>query len=376
MKRRHGAAVAGAAIGLAGLAAALVPAAAGAGTGAGAAFALTNAASGNRVAVYARNGSGGLVASGSVATGGRGSGAGLGSQGALVLSPDGSRLYAVNAGSGTLSVLGVSGRRLWREQIVRSGGLDPISVTAGGGRVYVLNAGGTPNVRGFRVTASGLRPITGAHRALSAADAGPAEVAINPAGTRLVVTNKTTSTIDTFAVRANGSLGRAVSQASNGATPFGFAFTPNGTAVVSDASQAPTSAATAYRFAPDGTLQSVSGPLQTDQLAACWVSTTPDGRWAFVSDAHSGTISTLRVSAAGRLSLAVAGGISASGGAGSITLDSAVTPSGRYLTVLVLNATPGRNALETFRIGAGGSLALINSASGLPASAAGVAVSR
>ena len=363
------------AAGLASLAAALAPAAATAGTGAGAAFALTNAAAGNRVAVYARTGSGELVAAGSVATGGRGSGAGLGSQGALAQSPDGSRLYAVNAGSGTLSVLGVSGDHLWREQIVRSGGLDPISVTAAGGWVYVLNAGGTPSVRGFRVTADGLRPIGGAHRALTAADAGPAEVAINPAGTRLVVTDKTTSTIDTFAVRADGSLGAAVSQPANGATPFGFAFTPDGTAIVSDAAQAPTSAATAYRFTPGGRLRTVSRPLQTDQLAACWVSTSPNGRWAFVSDAHSGTISALRVSAGGRLSLAVAGGISASGGAGSTTLDSAVTPGGRYLTVLVLNATPSANALETFRIGAGGSLTFVNSTTGLPASAAGVAVS-
>ncbi|HUZ84798.1 MAG TPA: hypothetical protein VMU66_08890, partial [Gaiellales bacterium] len=81
-------------------------------------------------------------------------------------------------------MLGVAGDHVWRMQVVRSGGSDPISVTAGGGRVYVLNAGGTPNVRGFRVTPAGLRPIDGAHRMLTVADAAPAQVSIKPAGDR------------------------------------------------------------------------------------------------------------------------------------------------------------------------------------------------
>lgn len=355
--------------------AALAPATAAASSGHGAAFTETNSATGNRIAVYAREADGGLHWVASVPAGGRGTGANLGSQGAVALAPGGGRLYAVNAGSDSLAVFGVDGARAWRLQVVPSGGRTPVSVTAGHGFVYVLNAGGTPSVRGFRVTAGGLSPIDGGSRSLTAADAGPAEVAINPAGTRLIVTDKATSTIDTFAVRADGSLGPARSQASDGATPFGFAFTANGTAIVSDAAQAPTSAATAYRFGAGGALVAVSGPLQTNQLAACWVAAAPDGRLAFVADAHSGTISSLRVSRTGAISLVSPGGVNASGGSGSTTLDEAVTPDGGVLTVLVDNARPGVNALESFRIRTDGTLRRIDAASGLAASDVGLAVS-
>src|SRR5689334_22173082 len=214
-----------AAVAAAGLAA---PAAALAGEHGGAAFTESNAAGGNRVVVFARAAGGHLSPAGSVATGGRGSGVSLGSQGAVALSPDHHRLYAVNAGSGTLSVLGVDGTHVWRMQVVGSGGRGPISVAAGRSRVFVLNTGGTggtPSVAAFRVTGDGLRAVRHGRRALTAADVDPAQIGITAGGRVLVVTNKTSSTIDTIAVRRDGPLGRPVSHASAGATPFGFAVT-------------------------------------------------------------------------------------------------------------------------------------------------------
>ena len=73
----------------------------------------------------------------------------LASQGSLVLSDDGRFLYAVNAGSNQISVFEVrkAGLRLIENQ--RSGGKRPISVTARGNLLYVLNEGGTPNIAGF-----------------------------------------------------------------------------------------------------------------------------------------------------------------------------------------------------------------------------------
>ena len=349
------------------------PAGASAGTGHGAAFTLSNASSGNRVVVFARAADGGLSKVGSVPTGGLGSGANLGSQGSIALSPDGSRLYAVNAGSNTLSVLGVSGTHVWREQVVRSGGTMPISVTASGRRVYVVNAAGTPDVAGFRVTGHGLARIHGGTRMLAAGDSGPAQVSLSPSGRLLVVTNKTSNTIDTFAVHADGSLGAAVPHPSSGAEPFGFAFTPNGRLIVSDAAEAPTSAATSYQVSRTA-LHVVSGPLQTNQLAACWVAVTPNGRYAYVSDAHSGTVAGLRVSRDGAIALLDPSGISGSGGAGSTTLDSAVTPGGRILTVLVDGTRPGVNALVSFRIMADGSLRRISTSGAILASDVGLAV--
>src|SRR5207244_5221913 len=75
--------------------------------GPGAVYTLTNQVAGNAVAIFTRGADGRLTSAGTVATGGTGTGAGLGSQGAVVLSDDGSRLFAVNAGSNDESVFTV-----------------------------------------------------------------------------------------------------------------------------------------------------------------------------------------------------------------------------------------------------------------------------
>jgi 6-phosphogluconolactonase len=78
----------------------------------GAVFVMTNAASGNEIIAYKRNGDGSLEQGRSFSTGGRGSGGvtdPLGSQGSLTLTDDRSFLLAVNAGSGSISVFRVHG---------------------------------------------------------------------------------------------------------------------------------------------------------------------------------------------------------------------------------------------------------------------------
>ena len=352
---------------LAALAGLALPASALAGGHAGAVYTLSNAPGGNRVVVLSRAGNGRLSWRHSVATGGRGTGANLGSQGALTLA--GSRLFAVNAASNTLTLLGARGTHVWRHQVVASGGTLPTSVSAGRGLVYVLNAGGTPNVTGFRITRHGLVRIAGGRRRLAAGDEAPPQVSLNPRASALVVTNKSSNTIDTFTVARDGRLGRAVSHPSAGATPFGFAFTRRGTLVVSDAGTAPTSAASSYRVTRSGALQHLFGPAQTHQAAACWVAVTPDGRYAYTANAGSGTISGFRVRADGRLSLLDVSGESADTGAGSHPLDEAVTRSGRFFYVLA----DGDHAIAGFRVHADGSLSPAGVVGGLRAGDVGVA---
>ena len=262
-----------------------------------------------------------------------------------------------------------SGTWLQRTQVIGSGGDLPISVTARAGRVYVLNAGTTPSVVGFRVTGSGLARIHGAWRALGAGDQGPAQVGINPAGTALVVTNKASSTIDTFRVHGDGSLSAASSHPAVGGTPFGFAFTPSGTLVVSDASVPPTSGATSYSVAGSGALTPRSGAVENHQAAACWVATTPDSRFAYTANAGSGTLSGYRVGPGGSISLLDADGLTADAGTGSHPLDEAITPDGRFLYVLA----DGFGQVEGFRIAADGSLHHLGNAGTLPAGTVGIA---
>jgi DNA-binding beta-propeller fold protein YncE len=114
--------------------------------GGGAVFVQTDNTAGNRVAAYHRAADGTLRPAGSYATGGRGgilAGSVVdhtASQGSLAYDPAHARLYAVNAGSNTISVFGVSGDRLALRQVLRSGGTFPVSVAVHGDLVYVLNA--------------------------------------------------------------------------------------------------------------------------------------------------------------------------------------------------------------------------------------------
>lgn len=333
----------------------------------GAVYTLSNGVGGNRVIAFERDGDGHLGRRHTFATGGAGTGANLGSQGALTLSPDGHRLYAVNAGSDTLSVFRVSGARLHRIQVVRSGGDFPISVTAGAARVYVLNAGSTPSVVGFRVTRRGIARIRGAWRHLAGADKAPAQVGLSPTGRVLVVTNKTSSTIDTFRVGRQGRLGHALSHPSVGSTPFGFAFARSGALIVSDASIPPSSGATSYAISASGGLAATSGAIENHQLASCWVAVTPDGRYAYTANAASGNVSAYRIEH-GTISLA-GNGVAGDTGAGSHPLDEAVTPSGGFLYVLA----DGLGRVEAFRIGADGSLHHVGSVGSLPAGTVGLA---
>ena len=64
----------------------------------------------------------------------------------------------------------------------------------------VLNAGGAPNVAGFRAAGSGLAAIAGGSQPLSATASGPEDVAISPDSGHVVVTEKLSDTIDTFAL--------------------------------------------------------------------------------------------------------------------------------------------------------------------------------
>jgi 6-phosphogluconolactonase (cycloisomerase 2 family) len=72
----------------------------------------------------------------------------LASQGSLAYDREHGLLYAVNAGSNTITVFSVYGDRLVRRQVISSGGTFPVSIAFHGGLLYVLNArdGGSVHV--------------------------------------------------------------------------------------------------------------------------------------------------------------------------------------------------------------------------------------
>src|SRR3989441_7544396 len=117
----------------------------------------------------------------------------------------------------------------------------PISVTVHGNVVYVLNTGGAEtngNIAGYHINDGQLSAIPGSVQPLSGVTA-PAQISFNPTGTVLVVTEKSTSKIDTFLVNDQGLASAPNVQASSGGTPFGVEFTPSGALIVNETAGAP-----------------------------------------------------------------------------------------------------------------------------------------
>ena len=341
-----------------------------AGFRAGHVFSSTNAAAGNELLVYRAAANGALTLQTRLATLGTGTGTGLGNQGAVTLSGNGRHLFVVNAASNSVSTFVVRRNGVALVSTVDSGGLRPVSVTEHHGIVYVLNAAGAGNVTGFRNHRGSLTPLADSTRALSAASGtGVAQVGFNPEGDVLVVTEKATNKLVSYRVREGGQIGQPLVTASNGVTPFGFAFNRRGTLLVSEAFGGAAGASTVTSYdVGEGVLPRltvVSASVADTQSAACWVVATPNGRHAFVTNTGSGTISRYAVERSGKITLAQA--IAGTSGAGPI--DAAVSATGGFLFVL----NSGSHTISSFGVDADGTLAAPSSVGGLPVGANGLA---
>jgi 6-phosphogluconolactonase len=337
----------------------------------GAVYTMSNAPDGNAVLMFDRLADGRLVRAGAVLTGGTGTGAGLGNQGGLVLSGNEKWLLAVNAGSNSISVLEVRRRGLRLVEVRPSGGSRPVSVTEHRGLVFVLNAG-SDSITGFTLGRDGrLHPLDGSDRPLSGAGTDPAQLAFTPDGDVLVVTEKATNKIVTFAIGRHGLPGDARVQDSNGPTPFGFAFGKRDQLFVSEAfgGAENASATSSYDVDRRGLLTTISASVGTNQTANCWVVVTPNGRFAYVTNTGSGSISGYAIDFDGTIELLDADGRTAVTGDGSAPIDLALTDNGRFLYSL----NSGANTIGAFRVRADGSLTPLPFVTGLPPGANGLA---
>jgi hypothetical protein len=322
-------------------------------------FVEANDPAGNAVAVYDRNRDGTLTAAGRYATGGLGGALDgsvvdhLASQGAVTYDRDHRRLYAVNAGSNTVTVFGVHGDRLHRVQVVRSGGTFPVSVAVHGAVVYVLNARDGGTIQGFLQFRGGLVRIPAWRRSLGLDPTAtpefvntPGEVAFSPRGDQLVVTTKANGNqIDVFGI---GRFGRPSAQPvitpDPGGVPFAVSFDRTGRL---DVAEAGPNAVARFALHRDGTLTFVDR-VATGQAATCWI--VRNGSELYVDNAGSGTVSTLDVTPSG---LVDRGTTTTDGG----TIDAALSGNGRDLYV----ETGASGIVDEFAIGTDGALTAIGS---------------
>ena len=318
-------------------------------------FAQSDNTTANTVVAYARAADGTLAQKGVYATGGKGGMlAGtvadhLASQGSLAYDRHHQLLYAVNAGSDTVTVFAVHGTHLRRVQEISSGGSFPVGVTFHGDRVYVANTLGGGSVQGFVRTGERLVKVPSWHRdlGLDKATSAVGQISFTPDGSKLVVTTKASGqSIDVFPVGAHGGpSARPVVTSTPGAVPFGFAFDSAGRIRVTEAG---TDSVGTFTVGRDGGL-TAKGTVPTGQTATCWAVTAGDH--LYVSNAGSGTLSGYRVGAQGQLT--ALGNTATDAG----TVDAAASPDGRYLYV----QTGVKGVVDGFRVGPKGALTAIGS---------------
>lgn len=336
------------------------------GSSTGAVFALTNAVD-NQVIAFTRNTDGTLVKTGTYPTGGHGQGVDFDTQGGLQLSADNKFLYAVDPANDQVTVFAVDGSSLRKIQSIYAGD-QPLAISlSSNGFAYVLDGSvASTGIFGFSVNkATGLlTPLTNATIATSTPIGVPGTVAFSPDGQALIVTNKVGSTIDVFAVGANGHASPAPLSitASSGLRPFGAVFSKSNTLYVVESGLPAlgNAALSTYHLAggQSPVLQAVTRSEKNQQTDGCWVVVTPDEKYAYTASFVTSAISSYAVAKNGSVSLIR--GDAALPGDGSEPVDLALSGDGTYL----YNLLRGSGAIAAWQIQADGSLKSIGGSFG------------
>jgi len=324
-------------------------------------FVQTDNTAGNRVVAYDRADNGSLTLANTYPTGGVGGVLNgsvvdhLASQGSLTYDPANALLYAVNAGSNSLSVFAVNGDQLTLRQVIDSGGIFPVSVAVSNHFVYVLNAENGGSVSGYRAAGGTLHPIEGSIRALgltiptdsSQFTHTPGQIAFSPDGSQVVVTTKaSTNALDVFAIAPNGRLSDApVVNSEPGTVPFAVTFDASGHLVVANAG--PNSLST-FALGSNGTATLLDS-VASGQNATCWVA--PAQGYLFASNAGSANVSGYLAAPNGNLTLLGATATDAG------TVDASATGNGQFLYV----QAGGNGIVDEFQVNANGTLTSLGS---------------
>jgi len=358
----------------------------------GAVYTQTNSPSGNSVVVFNRFANGKLKKRQSVPTGGKGStqsvGCGPGcpildSQTAVVVSKSGKLVFAVNAGSDTVTSFRKTPSGLKRVSQVSSGGKMPESLALHGNLLYVLNVAtengtSTGNIYGLRISSSGKLSPVGSSRPLANLappdhSADPRAMDFKPNGKVIVVTELAAGfmgtgppgRIDTFVVGSNGKAGPAVAHPTSDALPFGFAFDNRSHVVVSQirspAGNVDGSIST-YKVTDSGGVTPID-TKPSSGILPCWVAVSSDGRYAYLVNTgagHPAPVTRFRVGSTGTLTPLSPPAASRSGE--FARTDAALSRGSTFLYVLAPKVGPGNAShIDEYRRTANGGLKFIGS---------------
>jgi 6-phosphogluconolactonase len=358
----------------------------------GAVYTQTNDPGGNSVVVFDRYADGTLEKREAVGTGGAGStqsvGCGPGcpildSQNAVVASKNGKLVFAVNAGSDSVSSFRATKGGLVLVEEEDSGGDMPESLALHGDLLYVLNTdtandnGTTGNIYGLRISADGeLSPVGSSQPLAHAAPpfATARGIEFDPTGKVIVVTELVgglltggpPGSINTFVVGSDGKAGPVASYPSSDVFPFGFAFDNKGHLIVSNIVDPTPNTTTigsvsSYDVSASGVVTAID-TVSSGGVLPCWVVVSNDGRLAFVVNTGAGQpapVTSFGISPSGELTPIG----SAESQAGDFArTDAALSRDSKYLYVLAPSVGPGAPShIDAYALDSAGGMTLIGS---------------
>jgi len=333
-------------------------------------FVMTNDNAKNEILTYQRSFNGEFILADRVATGGRGSGGEtdpLQSQGSLTLSGDHTLLFAVNSASGSVSSFHILDGIPVLVDKEPSEGAFPIAVTEHNGTVYVLNAGGSGAIVAFKADGFGrLHEIQNSSAFLTGTNSGASSISVSPNGKWLIVIEKASNSIDVLPINPDGTLGTVANNHSVTPGVFATAFTSTGQLVVSENQPGGTdiSSISSYAINSNGTLTAITQSLRTFGDGNCWNVISPNGKWVYVDNAGTFTVSGFSIGTNGALA-PIAGTILSTLPDGVTNLDMTISGDGKYL----FNLQSGAGAIGVYSINSDGTLNQLGDIEGLPKTA-------
>ncbi len=325
----------------------------------------------NAVVHLVRNADGGITIANRVATGGAGlNGVDAGttkapgpdsvfSQHSVIVSPDHTTLFAVNAGDASVSVFAIDQANgdLSLKKTTKTLGSTPTSLAFNNGILYVMFQTGSNQLGTYTVQADGALAQIGLY-ALPAGAMKPTQIVISPDNNYIVASSGPMSnTVASFPMNRDGSLGAAVvnnTASSSLSMPFAGIFASPTLYLETDLG---TKGLASYTFSQSGALSRI-GAAVIGETAPCWLALTPDRRFVFVGNG-SGAVSSLALGADGGLTLInakAASEPSAIDGVPPVAADSFLSADGKYLYVAYL----GDDKVVSYAIGAEGGLTKVN----------------
>lgn len=312
-------------------------------------YTILNANGANAIAAYERNvETGELAFRGSYLTGGRGTGVLVDSQSPLVVNEAGTFLYAINPGSGDISVMAINedGTLEAVGSPVASRGAEPASLALSGDLLYVGNQGDAttpPSYAGFRVNADGTLARIKRRIELNLGD-NLTHILFDPTGTMLYGMRFGGRGIDVLrVVRENGRL-KNLRQLNNQTGPFAAVFNPTNPdqLVVSDA-RLP--GAASYLVTEQNTVVRLSAVSNAPERAACWIAAHQDGARYWVANTGTHSVSLYTLDESGALRLVSSHSTSLFG---RLPFEVVLDKANRFL--YELNTAAGQQTIHTMRL--------------------------